>query len=170
MKAKILMAAENNQYNIKVEGRATFEVSSPLRNIALKLRNSPVSGVFIDLENCTGMDSTFIGILAMLGLAAKEQNAPAIILNANENNRKLLNGLGLHKIFTYSETENKDLENKKWQDHSPQEKQDSLETAKTVLNAHETLMDIDQSNVQRFKSVVDFVKKDIEKSQEENKN
>lgn len=168
MKAKILVAVENNQYHIKVEGRATFEVSSPLRNLALKLQSAPVSGVFINLENCTGMDSTFIGVLAMIGLDAKKQNSPAEIVNANENNRKLLNGLGLHKIFIYSQSENETPNQKEWHDKSTQSKQDPTETATTVLKAHETLMNIDESNVPRFKSVVDFVKQDLEKNKEDN--
>ncbi len=165
MKAKILMAVENNQYHVKVEGRATFEVSSPLRNLALKLKDAPVGGISINLDACTGMDSTFIGVIAMLGLDAKKQNAPAVILNADENNRKLLNGLGLHKIFTYGEDNYAGV--KQWQDGSPSLKPPALETAKTVLNAHETLMDIDESNVPRFKNVVEFVKKDIEKSEDQ---
>jgi anti-anti-sigma regulatory factor len=165
MKAKVLVATENGQYYVKVEGRATFEVSSPLRSLVMKLHGVPIAGVSINLELCSGMDSTFIGVLAMFGLHAKKQNVPALILNADENNKKLLTGLGLNKIFTYSEDSYANV--KQWQDNSPQGKEQALETAKTVLFAHETLMDIDESNVSRFKNVVEFVKKDIEKSKEE---
>ncbi|HRR29122.1 MAG TPA: STAS domain-containing protein [Victivallales bacterium] len=166
MKAKVSVACDNKEYHIQVEGRATFEVSPSLRSLALRIGSSPISGIYIHLDNCTGMDSTFIGVLAMLGLEAKKQNSPAMIVNADENNRKLLNGLGLHKIFLYTQSENSDINDKKWQDNSLPPKQDPMETAQTVLNAHETLMNIEESNVQRFKNVVDFVKKDIEKNKE----
>ncbi|HPN85134.1 MAG TPA: STAS domain-containing protein [Victivallales bacterium] len=167
MKAKILIANENGQYHIKVEGRATFEVSSPLRNLARRLSESPMAGVYVNLESCSGMDSTFIGVVAMLGLHAKKQNVPAVILNSDESNKKLLNGLGLSKIFTYTEDAYAGL--KKWSDGAPTEKVDALDTAKTVLSAHETLMGIDESNVPRFKNVVEFVKKDIEKTESQDK-
>jgi anti-anti-sigma regulatory factor len=169
MKAKILIAVEGGEYHIKVDGRATFEVSSPVRNLAMKIDNGPLKGVYVNLESCSGMDSTFIGVIAMLGLYARKQNVPSVILNSNENNKKLLNGLGLYKIFTYAEDSYAGV--KKWTDSSSESpaKPDAVETAKTVLTAHETLMDIDESNVPRFKNVVEFVKKDLDRNEQENK-
>ena len=47
------------------------------------------------------MDSTFMGILAMLGLRAKKINAPMYVYNADEANLALLQGLGLRKLFEF---------------------------------------------------------------------
>ena len=38
-----------------------------------------------------------------------------------------------------------------------------LESAKTVLDAHKTLMDVDDSNKKKFEAVVDMVQKDIDR-------
>ena len=38
--------------------------------------------------------------------------------------------------------------------------------ARNVLDAHQTLMDIDEGNVQKFEKVVEFVKKDIDRMEQ----
>ena len=38
-----------------------------------------------------------------------------------------------------------------------------IENATTVLEAHKTLMDVDQENVKKFENVVAFVQKDLDK-------
>ena len=35
-----------------------------------------------------------------------------------------------------------------------------------MLDAHQTLMDIDEGNVQKFEKVVEFVKKDIDRMEQ----
>ena len=162
--AKVLIARENGAYHIKVEGRATFECSPPLRNFANSLDEQDCKGIFIDLSACAGMDSTFMGILAMIGLKAKKLGSLVSIVNASDNNKNLLNGLGLQKIFTYTTTS--EIEShQRWMDAGTSI--DKTEKAETVLIAHETLMEVDKQNIPKFQNVVDFVKKDLQK--EENK-
>ncbi|MCX6984906.1 MAG: hypothetical protein NT118_09190, partial [Lentisphaerae bacterium] len=49
----------------------------------------------------------------------------------------------------------------KWEDAG--QSADKTEKAETVLEAHETLMKVDKENIPKFKTVVDFVKKDLGK-------
>ena len=156
---KILLAFQNGEYLVKVKGRANFETSPPIRTMTKNLETNKPLGITFDLSECTGMDSTFMGILAMVALKAKNLGLTMKISGADENCRKLLNGLGLNKIFAYVDEASKD--NVAWSD-SGASASSRLETAKTVLEAHETLMNVDEENVKRFKNVVDFVKKDIE--------
>ena len=156
--AKVLIARDNGEYRIKVEGRANFECSPPLRNFAHGLDCQDCKGIFIDLSECVGMDSTFMGILAMMGLKAKKCSFTVNIVNADENMKNLLNGLGLQKIFNYVEISAIES-TQKWEDTV--KATDKTEKAETVLEAHETLMRVDKENIPRFKTVVDFVKKDL---------
>lgn len=158
--AKVLIARNNDEYHIKVEGRANFECSPPLRNFAHSLECQDCKGIFIELSECAGMDSTFMGILAMMGLKAKKCGYTVNIVNADNNIQSLLNGLGLQKIFNYVEISEMES-TQKWEDtgHST----DKTEKAETVLEAHETLMKVDKENIPKFKTVVDFVKKDLGK-------
>jgi anti-anti-sigma regulatory factor len=170
MKTKVLIASENEKYHINVEGRATFEVSNPLRNLAFKIANTQISEISVNLALCSGMDSTFIGVIAMLGLHAKKCGAKALILNAGDSLKKLLDGLGLNKLFTYSEDQYAGIKN--WEESitAPSGTMpNAVETAKTILDSHETLMNLDASNIPRFKSVVEFVKKDLEDAEKDKK-
>ncbi|MFA6567609.1 MAG: STAS domain-containing protein [Victivallales bacterium] len=157
---KVLIARDNGKYRIKVEGRANFECSPPLRNFAHSLECQDCREIFIDLSECVGMDSTFMGILAMMGLKAKKCGYTVNIVNADVNIKNLLNGLGLQKIFNYVEISEIEL-TQKWEDTG--QSADKTEKAETVLEAHETLMKVDKENIPKFKNVVDFVKKDLGK-------
>lgn len=156
--AEIFVDHKMGQYNVKVAGRATFAIGPTLRDLVKSIeRESSIKGINIDLTKCTGMDSTFMGILAMLALKVRKDNITVKIINAGQN-RKLLNGLGLQKLFNYVEEEVKDNDWKK----KTKEDKTATEDAETVLEAHKVLMEADESNVDKFKNVVDMVEKELE--------
>ena len=156
---EVLIASNDGVYSIKVNGRATFECAPPLRSLAKELENVVFKKIDVDLSACTGMDSTFMGILAMLGLRAKKIDAVMTIFNAGDLNKSLLFGLGLKKLFTFSEGEiSLDPQGGTSQDGA-----DRIASARTVLEAHKTLMDVDEENVRKFEKVVDFVQKDLDR-------
>ena len=160
--ANLSIAGENGVYAIKAAGRATFECAGPLRDLAKKLEKEEFSRIDVDLAECQGMDSTFMGILAMLGLRSRKIGAEMNIVNANELNKSLLYGLGLKKIFNYTEGTVVMPENENISAGDSSGKMD-LESARTVLDAHKTLMDVDDSNKKKFEAVVDMVQKDIDR-------
>lgn len=160
-KGDLLIAHNKGAYRITVEGRANFDYGLPLRDFAKNL-DSNFTGIGIDLKSCQGMDSTFMGIMAMIGLKAKKNNVKVEILNADKNNRYLLEGLGLDKLFKFvQEGESK----KAGQEIAPEPKPsgDMLTTAKTVVEAHETLMAVDKDNVPKFEKVVELAQQDVDK-------
>lgn len=148
---------------IRVKGNASFVCAPPLRELAKKLAAEPFAGLKIDLQECTWMDSTFMGMLAMLGLNAKKKGVSAEIYNASEQNEKLLCGLGLKKVFEFrsgpfmTENDVPAASNASTPENS----------ARNVLDAHRTLMDIDEGNVQKFEKVVEYVKKDIDRMEQD---
>ncbi len=159
---KVLISRDNGEYRIKVEGRANFECSPPLRNFAHSIECQDCRGISIDLSECVGMDSTFMGILAMMGLKTKKCGHTVDIVNADANMKNLLNGLGLQKIFNYVEMSEIEA-TQKWEDAG--KTTGKTEKAETVLEAHETLMKVDKGNIPKFKTVVDFVRKDLGKEE-----
>jgi anti-anti-sigma regulatory factor len=167
-KADLLIAHNKGAYTIMVEGRANFDYGLPLRNFAKNLDNN-FTQIAIDLRSCIGMDSTFMGIMAMIGLKAKKNNVQVEILNADENNRYLLNGLGLDKLFKFVNKDTCDICKEKVVP-SPEAPSSLLNTAKTVVEAHETLMDVDKENVPKFKKVVEFAQQDVDTLKNKDKN
>ncbi len=157
--AEVLISSNDGIYSIRVIGRATFECAPPIRALAKSLESILFRKIDVDLAACTGMDSTFMGILAMLGLRAKKIDAVMTIFNAGDLNKSLLFGLGLKKLFHFSEG---DVALDAQTSASGCDT-DKIENAQTVLEAHKTLMDVDEENVSKFEKVVDFVQKDLDK-------
>jgi anti-anti-sigma regulatory factor len=155
---EIFISNKDGVHYIRVKGNASFVCAPPLRELAKKLPAEPFNGLRIDLEECTWMDSTFMGMLAMLGLSARKKSVPAEIFNASEQNEKLLGGLGLKKVFEFRIGAFDDVAGAAASNATTPES-----NAHNVLDAHQTLMDIDISNVPKFEKVVEFVKKDIDK-------
>ena len=159
-KANIMIARCKDGYNIKVEGRATFECSSPVKNFVDNIVAGIAKRITIDLSSCTWMDSTFMGTLATLGLHARKANIVVDILNASEKSIKLLKELGIYRLFIFNSIAPEPICND-WRSITSQA-QDKDNIASTVLEAHETLMSVDKQNVLKFKKVVELIKKDID--------
>ena len=162
---EVFLSDKDGIQYIRVKGNAPFVCAPPLRELAKKLAAEPFAGLKIDLEECTWMDSTFMGMLAMLGLNAKKKGVSAEIHNASEQNEKLLGGLGLKKVFEFKTGPFMagDDAQAASNDSTPEGR------ARNVLDAHQTLMDIDEGNVQKFEKVVEFVKKDIDRMEQQDK-
>jgi anti-sigma B factor antagonist len=159
-KANIMIARDSDGYSIKVEGRATFECSPPLKNFSKNISSELIKNIFIDLSECTWMDSTFMGTLAIIGLKAKISNVHIEIVNSGKKNLDLLEELGIATLFIFN---NSSESNKnEWDSLSG----DSSDIAQTVLNAHEALIEIDESNTPKFSKVVELIKEDIAKKAE----
>lgn len=157
--AEVLISSNDGIYSIRVIGRATFECAPPIRALAKSLESIVFRKIDVDLAACTGMDSTFMGILAMLGLRAKKIDAVMTIFNAGDLNKSLLFGLGLKKLFLFADGEVSVAAQANPAGGDP----DKIASAQTVLDAHKTLMDVDEENVRKFEKVVDFVQKDLDK-------
>lgn len=161
-KGEVFISEKDGITFIRAKGNASFVCAPPLRELAKKLASEPFGGLKIDLEECTWMDSTFMGMLAMLGLNAKKKCVSAEIWNASEQNEKLLCGLGLNKVFAFRNGTFGD-----GNDAAAASNACTAESnARNVLDAHQTLMDIDEANVPKFEKVVEFVRKDIDRMEQ----
>ena len=157
-----LISGGGDRYAVKAVGRATFECVASLRALAKELDSKTFKRIDIDLADCQGMDSTYMGVLAMMALRSKKINASISIYNASEQNKTSLCGLGLKRLFQFTEG-TVAMDAQIASDAAPVDQKTHTET---VLEAHKTLMDVDQENVQKFEKVVDFVQKDLDRLNE----
>ncbi len=161
-KANILIARSRDAYRIKVEGRATFECSAPLRNLVHNIAPEGVRHVAVDLSACTGMDSTFMGVLAMIALRVRNLGPLVEIIGCSESNRHLLDGLGLKQLFVHRSVEATTADGSgEWVEATPPET--LRDKAETVLQAHETLIEAAPGNRDKFGAVVKMVRDDLAK-------
>lgn len=168
--SKILVARSADLGFIKVVGRGSFQNSGCLKAFYQQLLKDGVRRFVVDLEACTYLDSTFLGILLGLGLKLKECGAGLLhILNANARNLELLRNLGLDRLIHIAGV-NEGRDNgaavlngvkEGLMKEMPCPVPTRAEAAPTILEAHENLMEFDPRNVPKFKDVVEFLREDL---------
>ena len=161
-----ILVATNEEYaQVRVIGRGSFSCSQNLRDFYIKIIEYKITKILIDLSECVFMDSTFMGVLAMIGLRGRSKNISVEIVNIDDAKKKLLKGLGLEKLFLFSHT-NTD-EEVDWESlcnaKSDLQKTNQFEQAKVMLEAHEALIKIDRKNKPKFQNVIEYLKEDMNK-------
>jgi anti-anti-sigma regulatory factor len=166
--AKMWVLAGEHFACLKISGRANFSSSIDFKTVVQELRQKGCTYFVLDLSECILMDSTFLGVLAGLGLkttAGKSGEATGTIelLNANERIVELLESLGVLHLFKLAQgplqmppdvTEAKPLTS-----CCP----DKQEVTRACLEAHQTLMRLSPENAAKFKEVAAFLAEDLKK-------
>jgi hypothetical protein len=117
----------------------------------------------IDFQNCSSMDSTFLGILVGLSLKLRklDEKGNLTLLNLIGRNLETVQNLGIHKIahvsseFISNPNELKNLELKNVNQQTCPE---------LIYNAHKTLMDLNEKNSRIFRDVVNYLEQKVEDS------
>ena len=115
----------------------------------------------VDLKNCPVMDSTFMGTLAGMALRLREIGQGQLhVINLNERNSELLQNLGLDQLFVIESPSAKgvDTETGTAIENQSDGRDDR---ARTMLEAHEALVEADPENITKFKDVLDYLKQDL---------
>jgi len=162
--AEILVAEKEGVVALRVVGRATFKLCRKLRDFGAKaVQKETCRGVIVDFSKCTGMDSTFMGVLAMIGLQGKGR-CSLVVVNTNADLRALLDGIGVSRIWTCTDQPVDDLT---WSGmcSAASGTADMTQLADVVLKAHETLMELHEDNVPKFRNLVELLAKEMDKNQ-----
>jgi len=118
----------------------------------------------IDLQACTGMDSTFMGFLAGLAARVGRIGGHVQIAAPGERNRQSLEDLGLDCLLQISPPEaiwrgHADEIRSKLEPYNPKRLPGVMERAKHVLEAHRTLAETNEENAERFAGVLEVFEK-----------
>ncbi|MFP4165951.1 MAG: STAS domain-containing protein [Opitutales bacterium] len=153
---------------VRVKGKANYLNCNSFREFLDTMLESGKERFVVDFNECTGMDSTFLGILAGTALKLRNYDPPGRLLlcNLNQRNHELICNLGLQNILTIGddlpagteeadEAQNTELENTEVAD------------AKKICEAHENLIHADQRNAAKFQDVVAFLRNQVEQEQGE---
>lgn len=150
---KILFAEQAGNYVLKFVGDVRLTLCSTLDLfLASTLDNEDFKTVLIDLTETEGIDSTSLGLIAKISVKMKQrhQQLPTI-LSTNEDITRVLLSMGFDKVFILIQeplSSQQDL-------HELEQLQESEEQVRTrVLEAHKTLMDLNDSNQEAFRDLV----------------
>ncbi len=159
--SKILVAKQGNIAQVRVCGRATFKLSTDLREFCTRAMRQGVTRLIFDFSECTAMDSTFMGTLAGVGLDSRG-HGEMIFVNVGNANRSLLDGLGVSRLFQFRTLPTAEINwNTLCSAVDGESAQDMAKAAPTVLAAHQTLMEVDPGNIPKFKTVVEMLSAEL---------
>lgn len=151
---------------VKISGKASFMNSGPVKDLFERLVDQGKTRFIVDFQHCSGMDSTFLGILAGLGirLMKLEPKGTVVLCRLGDRNRELVRNLGLHRLLILDEGEefSEESENEKMQAVDSGSHPSEVENARLVLQAHENLVEIDASNRTKFQDVISFLKNQMD--------
>jgi len=159
--------AEDKTAWIRIEGRANFNSSVDFKALINGLVEKSYCRFVLDLTDCVLMDSTFLGVLAGLGMKFNSNrnggSYPTIeLLNPNARIADLLENLGVEYLFKI--VSGPELSANRLQPvEQTSGSHDRKEISRTCLEAHETLMRINPNNVPKFKEVAQFLAEDLKK-------
>jgi anti-anti-sigma factor len=175
---------------VRIEGRVNFQNSGGLRDFADEMLRRGKARFILDFERCTSMDSTFLGVLAGLALELRRRTPAGslVLVRVGTRNLELVRNLGLHRLLAVEGGEAAAAPRgvAGGQDSAsgragmgagtggaaaaangramPLEcgSRSELESARLVLEAHETLCTVDEANRSKFQDVLVFMKQRVE--------
>lgn len=157
-------AIDGDKIFIRVTGRGSFKVSATLKQfIAEMITKKSISVIVLDMAECIGMDSTFMGVLAGLAGRLKQSGQTLELINLSDKNEQLLATLGVDKVIAhYSHGHGHELPSVP-AESLPTTSATKKDLAETALLAHETLVELNEENRPRFKRVIEYLKVDVDR-------
>lgn len=160
--ATISVAISGKAGGVKVAGRANVVCSVTFKNVLEHLKEKSVEDIFVFLQECLLMDSTFLGVLAKQGVdrgLGGRRRFKIVLVAPMERVLASIENLGVLGEFEVVEAA-PDIQFS-FRDVSPDTACDLRELTRTSLEAHEALMDISEENRGRFKGVTNLLSKNL---------
>ncbi|MDH2436511.1 STAS domain-containing protein [Pokkaliibacter sp. MBI-7] len=151
---KILVAKQSGAYILKFQGDVRLTLCASLDHFLESMFSDPdFKTVLIDLTETEGIDSTSLGLLAKISVKMQQQfHLLPTILSVNEDITRILLSMGFDKVFIlireYSSGNASLLK------EVPEILGSEEDVKNTVLNAHKTLMDLNEQNRATFSELV----------------
>lgn len=180
--ARILVAHHNGVAWLRIEGRGSFQNSCELRKYADDRLAQGDGVVLVDLEDCTYMDSTFMGTLTGIACRLEADREPGEgttprmeIVNPSDRARELLENLGLDEILRIHPGD-EEVNGMDWagvrgvmaEQLFPEAFEEAGETkrvkAECMLEAHKALAATSKQNDVRFRDVICLVERELQKA------
>jgi len=156
-----IAAFEDNGY-VEVHGPGNMNVAPILKDICYAMIAEGKRRIFVNMEHCSIVDSTFMGTLVNIHDRFKSLDVPegdVYILNLNADNRRLFTMVGIHRIIE-TITDDVDIPDFKTKRIEACEV-DREEKLRVVVEAHEKLIEINEVNREKFEKFLDIVKREM---------
>ena len=162
-KPTFLVDAYADPVLVRIEGRAAFTNSGSLKDFFTEMIRQGKLRFAVDFQQCTSMDSTFLGVLAGTALELRRQAPPGTLTLARvgERNLELIRNLGLHRLATV-DAGTAQMNFAGGVQALDSKARTEIESARLVLEAHEHLIAADAGNATKFQDVLAFLRNRVE--------
>jgi anti-sigma B factor antagonist len=168
--AKMLVREEADCACIRIIGRANFTSSVDFKTLVNALIQRGCNFFVLDLSECVLMDSTFLGLLAGLGLRlsgnGNGKGHGVELFNPSPRVTELLETLGVLRLFKTTQGQSPAMTSADAVPHIASTPT-KAEVTRTCIEAHRTLMDLSPANAARFKDVTQFLAEGLNKAEAE---
>lgn len=167
----ILVGVHDGFSWIRCEGKGSFLNSPALKGFGVERIAAGERLLVVDLEACSGMDSTFMGTLAGLATRLAAKNSGALqIADAGARNRHSLEDLGLDFLIEIDPPEapwrgSASIIRAGLQPPLPPGSLGGIQHTKHVLEAHQILAAANEKNQRSFSSVVTLLESELQAKQ-----
>ena len=158
---EITYAKINDIYVLKFSGDVRYPICAPLSAFIKQLQaQTGYDDILIDLTEAEGIDSTNLGLLARVANLIQDRfHHKTTMISTNANVNRTMDVMGFHQVFDivehYGLAEASDQA-------LPGVEENNQEMADTILQAHRTLSELNDSNREMFRSVVEALENDME--------
>lgn len=155
------VSRSGNAVCVRVCGLGCFRNAHLLEEFCAEMIEAGYSWFLIDLKECRGMDSTFMGVLVGLsGFLGDRQDAAVVLMNADQHNRELVENLGLNRVVTvlHKSVQMPQVEDEVLEDDGV----DDDARMEMVRRAHENLCEIDKRNALKFGGFLEQLTREIQ--------
>lgn len=149
---------------VRVFQKASYLNCAPIRSFFEECMSAGRRNYVVDFQDCSSMDSTFLGILVGLALKLRQfqDEGHLSLVNLRGRNLETVQNLGIHKIAEISSSE------------TPSDRHELNELKnggkggaacpETIYEAHKTLMELNEKNSKMFCDVINFLEREKEDS------
>ena len=152
--SRILCARQDNTWVLKFCGEVRLSMAPSLGAFVSSIGQSgEMERIVIDLCDVECIDSTILGLLAKISLRAQEAlNALPTIISSRDDVTRILFSMGFDSIFVIvGAAEDEAVEAGELPTHLIEED----ELRQQVIDAHRTLMSLNEANEEAFRDLVD---------------
>ncbi len=170
LKGTLLVAVQDEFALVKVTGRATFKLAPSLKRFCSAALGQGCDEIICDMEECFGMDSTFMGVLAGMSLRPPDgaHVRCVVVMNLTPKTHAMLSTLGLERVIECHEKDDlpEALRQRLTKALHLEHVDGSADTDRwlslnTMLQAHQHLVDVSPENIVRFRDVITYLDQEI---------
>ena len=146
----------------RITGLANMGNCMTFQDFSTVLLDAGYERIIVDLSQCTGMDSTFLGVLAGMATHIEDRKAPlVVIVNASPSNVETLDDVGLTNFVEIhpEPVAVPDIETYRIDDDQIPD----MDRVEFIKESHEKLISIDERNRQKFGALIQAMAAELAK-------